>query len=147
MASDLRKGGIKIILDRWDNFEVGSSIARFISTGITESDIVIVVGTPLYLKKYNNEISEAGSVLAAEMELISKRLLGSEEQKKTVLPLLIDGEEHTSLPPLLQGRIYADFRKKEFYLITLFDLALNLYKIPIDSQAVADLRDSLHPDR
>ena len=51
--------------------------------------------------------------MAAEVDMISNRLLGTEEQKQTVLPVLLVGEKTSSLPPLLHGRVYADFRAKE----------------------------------
>ena len=47
-----------------------------------------------------------------------------------------------SLPPLLQGRIYADFRDPEQYFLTAFDLILSLYGISLKDRAVADLRDA-----
>jgi hypothetical protein len=46
-------------------------------------------------------------------------------------------------PPLLHGRVYADFRDAGAYFITAFDLILSLYNIPRSDPAVADLRESL----
>lgn len=77
------------------------------------------------------------------MDVISNRLLGTEEQKKTVLPLLLAGEKTSSLPPLLHGRVHADFRDERGYFTIAFDLILSLYQIPVTDQSVADLRESL----
>jgi len=64
-----------------------------------------------------------------------------------VLPLLLDGDDATSLSPLLQGRVYADFRDEFWYFTTAFDLILSLYEIKPFHPAVADLRESLRgPD-
>ena len=65
--------------------------------------------------------------------------------KETVYPVLLDGTEGKSLPPLMRGRVYADFREEETYLPTMFDLILSIYHIPFDDRAVIDLRVSLRP--
>ena len=113
LARDLRHAGIDVILDRWDNAQPGANIARFVSR-ISECELVVVVGTPLYRRKYENKLSSTGSVVAAEVDVINQRLLGTEEQKRSVLPVLLD-DDRTSLPPLLLGRVYADFRSPDAY--------------------------------
>ena len=60
-----------------------------------------------------------------------------------MLPLLLEGDERSSLPPTMRGKVYADFRRDDLYFPSLFDLVLTLYKIPFGHQAVADLRDDL----
>jgi hypothetical protein len=89
---------------------------------IEKSDRVIVIGTPLYRKKYENKESKTGYVVAAEVEMISNRLLGTNEQKESVLPLLLAGEISSSLPPLLHSRVHADFRDERVYFRTAFDI-------------------------
>jgi hypothetical protein len=61
-----------------------------------------------------------------------------------VLPLLLVGEKTASLPPLLHGRVHADFRDEFAYFATAFDLILSLYQFPPNHTAVADLHESLH---
>lgn len=51
--------------------------------------------------------------------------------------------EARQLPPLLHSRVFADFRNERGYLITAFDLILNIYQIKHHDPAVADLRESL----
>jgi small GTP-binding protein len=146
LAADLQKAGIEVILDRWHNAQIGANVARF-AERIEKSGRIVVVGTLDYRRKCENKDSSAGYVVAAEVDLISKRLLGTEQQKQTVLPLLLDGDEATSLSPLLQGRVYADFRDEFLYFTTAFDLILSLYEIKPFHPAVADLRESLRgPD-
>jgi small GTP-binding protein len=142
LATDLQKAGIVVLLDRWDNARIGASVARFVER-IEKSDRIIMVGTPLYRRKYENKETSTGYVVAAEVDLISNRLLGTETQKESVLPLLLDGEKTASLPPLLHGRVYADFRNETAYFNTAFDLILSLYQLPSNDPAVADLRESL----
>ncbi len=144
LATDLQKAGIDVLLDRWHNAQIGASIARFVDR-IEDCARVIVVGTPLYRQKAKNLISDTGSVVAAEYDLAGIRLLATEDQKRTVLPVLLAGEENESFPALLRGRVYADFRKDESYFTTAFDLILSLYNLPPNHPAVADLRESLRP--
>lgn len=98
-----------------------------------------------HTQKYENKVSTTGSVVAAEVDLINLRCIGTEDQKATVLPALLAGDDKTSLPPLMRGRVYADFRREDAYFLTLFDLTLTLHGIPFDSPAVTDLRESLNP--
>ncbi|HEX8501063.1 MAG TPA: diguanylate cyclase [Pyrinomonadaceae bacterium] len=142
LAGDLRDAGIKPILDRRDNAAIGSNIPRFISR-IETCDFIVVIGTPLYLKKYRNEMSEAASVAAAEMDLINERLIGTEGEKNSVLPLLREGEPKDALPALMRGRVRGDFRREESYLQNLLDLILTLHGIPFDDPAVEGFRRAL----
>jgi hypothetical protein len=142
LATDLQKAGINVLLDVWENSRIGASIVRFIER-IKECDKVLVVGTPAYAEKYQNRENERGFVVAAEGDLIAPRMLGTEAEKESVLPLLLAGDEKQSLPPWLQWRVYADFRTERAYFTVAFDLILSIYNIPPSSPAVADLRESL----
>lgn len=141
LAADLQKAGIVVLLDRWEN-QAGDSLTRFVSR-IAKCDSVVVVGTPLYHQKFDNKLSSTGSVVAAEVDLISQRLIGTQEEKRTVKPLLLAGEKKTSLPPLMWDGILTDFRDESAYFTTSFDLILSLYSLQPNNPAVADLRDSL----
>lgn len=142
LAADLLKAGITVVLDRWENRRIGASIPRFVER-VGKCDRVIVVGTPLYRTKYENNDPMSGYVVAAEGDLIGKRMIGTEAGKETVLPVLLEGTEETALPTLLQGRVYADFRKVETYFDTVFDLILSLYRIPPRHTVAEELRGSL----
>jgi small GTP-binding protein len=142
LATDLQKAGIGVVLDRWHNTQIGASVARFIER-IEKIDRIIMVGTPLYRRKYENKDTRTGYVVAAEVDLIANRLLGTEAQKASVLPLLLDGDKTASLPPLLHGRVHADFREEEAYFRSAFGLILSLYGIAPNDPAVVDLRESL----
>lgn len=142
LCTDLRNAGIEVILDRWHNAAIGSNVPRFISR-IAESDMIIVVGIPLYREKYDN-IYDEGSMVAAEVDLINHRLTGTEAEKMTVLPALLAGDKEKSFPPLLWDRVYADFTREGSYFEKLFILILTIYKIPFDQPAVADLKQMLH---
>ncbi len=128
LAQDLLKAGITVVLDRWENARIGASLPRFVER-ISGADRVIVVGTPRYRTKYDNGEPMGAFVVAAEGDLIGNRMIGSEAGKEGVLPVLLDGTSESSFPPLLQGRVYADFRLTQRYLPSVFDLIVSLYQI------------------
>ena len=146
LATDLAKAGITVILDRWENTRIGASVPRFIER-VHTADRVVVVGTPLYRRKYDNGEAMHGFVLAAEADLIGMRMLGTESRKETVLPILLEGTEEDALPPLLQGRVFGDFRRPEDYFLTAFDLILSVHGImprdPVGAELREEVRDFL----
>jgi small GTP-binding protein len=142
LATDLQKAGINVVLDRWHNAQIGASVTRFVER-IEKCDRIVMVGTPRYRHKSENKDTTTGYVVAAEVDLIANRLLGTETQKESVLPVLLAGEKTTAFPPLLHGRVHADFRDDATYFPTAFDLILSLYQLPPNHPAVADLRESL----
>jgi WD40 repeat protein len=142
LATDLQKAGVSVVLDRWENARIGASVPRFVEKA-GKCDRVIVVGTPLYLKKYTNNEPMQGFVLAAEGDQIGKRMIGTEEKKESVLPLLLEGTEETALPHLLHGRVHADFRNPETYFSTMLNLLLSLLAIEPQEPVAIDLRASL----
>ncbi|MBX3416932.1 MAG: TIR domain-containing protein [Pirellulaceae bacterium] len=146
LAMDLEKAGIKVVLDRWENAQIGSSISRFVDL-ISKADRVLIVGTKAYLRKFENKNSEFGTVVAAEMDQVSARLLGTEDQKKTVLPLLLEGKPEDAFPPALTTRVYSDFRDDALYFETALDLLLSLYAIPPRHPAIAHWKRQLAGDR
>lgn len=128
LATDLDKAGIPVILDRWENSQSGSSIPRFVDR-ISKADRVLIVGTKTYLRKYENKDPATGTVVAAEMDQVATRLLGTEAQKQTVIPLLLEGEKTEAFPPALHTRVYCDFRNDDRYFDIALDLLLSLYSI------------------
>ncbi len=142
LAMDLQKAGISVVLDRWENARIGASVPRFVER-VEKADRIIVVGTPLYRKKYENNEPMQSFIVAAEGDLIGKRMIGTEVEKESVLPILLEGTDQSAFPPLLQGRVYADFREKEIYFYKAFELLLNLYRIQPQHPLAMDLRESL----
>jgi hypothetical protein len=84
-----------------------------------------------------------GFVVAAEGDLIGKRMIGTEEGKESVLPLLLEGTEETAFPNLLHGRVYADFRPVEAYFDVVLGLLLSLYGIQPTEPVAAELQETL----
>ena len=142
LATDLAKAGITVILDRWENSRIGASVPRFVER-VASADRVVVVGTPLYRAKYDNDTPMSEFVVAAEGDLIGHRLTGSESRKRTVLPILVDGTMEAALPPLLHGRVFGDFRQPDRYFLNAFNLILSVHDIPPNNPACAELRRDL----
>lgn len=142
LATDLQKAGIMVLLDQWENKRIGASVPRFVER-IGKADLVIVVGTPLYRKKYDNKESMRGFVVAAEGDLIGKRMIGTEAEKESVFPVLLEGTDKSAFPYLLQGRVYADFRNQEAYFGIVLELLLSLYNIEPNDPVSKELRELL----
>jgi small GTP-binding protein len=142
LAPDLQKAGIFVLLDRWDNAQMGASVTSFVEK-IENADRVIVVGTPAYRIKFESKDRAAGFATSAEVNLIQNALLGKQEDKRLILPVLLAGTPKESFPPLFRALVYADFRAEEAYFSTIFDLILSLYELPPNHPATADLRESL----
>jgi hypothetical protein len=139
LATDLTKAGIPVLLDRWENARIGASLPRFMERAASAGR-VIVVGTPLYLIKYHNEHSPDGSAIVVEGDLIGRRMMGSDARRAGVLPVLLVGTEDESFPPLLRGRVFADFRHADGYFGALLDLVLSLYEIHPNDPVAVELR-------
>jgi hypothetical protein len=146
LAPDLLKAGVTVVLDRWENRQVGASVPRFVERA-GKCNGIIVVGTPQYRTKYENNEHMGGYVGAAEGDLIGKRMIGTEATKETVFPILLEGTAETAFPYLLQGRVYADFRNQETYFETVFDVILSVYRIPPQHRVAGELRESLRNPR
>jgi hypothetical protein len=68
---------------------------------------------------------------------------GAETEHHRQRHFCVRGAPSEALPPLLRGRVRADFRDEAAYFTTAFDLIVGLYQLPPNHTAVADPRDSL----
>lgn len=94
-------------------------------------------------EKYENKLAPGGSKLAAEFDIISQRLMGTEEEKRTVLPLILEGTERESLPAPLRNRICGFFQESSGYFDGLLDLIVPMLRVPADGPLVAELKRAL----
>lgn len=145
-ANDLMNAGIGVVLDKWDNEKIGSSVPRFVERAVG-SDKVILVGTPIYRKKYQNNDPMNNYVVAAEGDMIGGRLIGTEEEKASVMPILLSGSVKTSFPDLLIGRVYGDFREAEEYAYQTIKLLTSLYEIRPREKIVSEIISMFEKNR
>jgi TIR domain len=126
LAGDLRTAGIEPIFDKENG---ASSMDRFLKH-LVDADFVIIIGTPLYKQKYENEDPRKAHILSSEVRLINERLIGPVDQIESTLLLLQDGDCKSAFPGVLGGFFSLDFREKRFYFARLLELVLKIHKIP-----------------
>lgn len=144
LATDLDKASIPVILDRWEN-PPGADLQRFVDR-IEKADRVLVVGTPDYRRKYENEDPSTGSVVALEMKVVWSRLTGPAGDHAAVIPLLLAGAPKESLPPVLRAHVNSDFRNDDHYFDVALDLLLTLYGIKPRHPAAIHWKKQLSSD-
>jgi GTPase SAR1 family protein len=142
LANDLLNAGIDVLFDRLQNSRTGEHIPRFVDL-VDAADRVLVVGTPSYRLKYQNDEPMRPHVGAAEGDLIGARIIGTEEEKKSVLPLLREGTPKTAFPPMLRARVHKDFRSDDDYFVAVFELVRDLYGLDPRDRVFAELRAQL----
>jgi WD40 repeat protein len=143
LAKDLRNAGIDVLLDRWHS-PPGSDLGRYIDQ-IMRSDFVAVVGTPQLMKKYATQASDP--VVATELRLINVRLREPSVYGQTVIPVLLEGDVHSSFIPMLQTLVRVDFKQPDFYFRHLFDMIWRLYNLPFDNPLLEELQQSMTPQQ
>ena len=78
-----------------------------------------------------------------------EELEACDERRSSVLSGLSEGSEDSAFPRLLQGRVYADFRRSERYFETALGLVLSLYgtgpKDPVAIEMRSLLEGGLKP--
>lgn len=100
---------------------------------VATNDIVIVLDSPAYEKAWQNH----ATFLQEDAKLIQSRL-----SSKKLISVVTDGKV-TKFHDL-HGCNRGDFCDETHYSISLFDLVLNLYAIPLDHAGFAPLRQILH---
>jgi small GTP-binding protein len=99
---------------------------------VESDDFVIVLDTPAYQKAFKS----GASVLAADIPLIKARL-----RKRGLISLALTGQ---AKPHEFEACTPGSFCDETHYPVSLFDLVLNLYAIPLTHAGFAPLRETLH---
>lgn len=107
-VKDLRDLGELIVLFDQD-LEKGASLSRFMERGISDSDKVLVIGTPEYKKK-----SLASTGVGFEEAIMGTEYMQNIDSDK-FYPILRRGSFHTSFPIILAGRNGDDFTDDSKY--------------------------------
>lgn len=141
LATDLLEAGIDVKLDRWHNTNIGQSIPRFIAS-TANCEWIIVVGTERYRQKYEAS-STKKSTVSAEFDVIGSRLLGTEQEKSTVLPIVVDDDPELALPPQLLGRVHATLGPTGMYYSELLKIIITMYGLSLESSRVRQIQNSL----
>ncbi len=104
------------------------------SEDVKLEDIVILLDTPAYRKAYQS----ASPALGDDPKLIQRRL-ASKNRKMLSLACERQTGEHK-----LKDCVTGAFCDETHYAVSLFNLVLNLYAIPLDHAGFAPLRQTLH---
>lgn len=121
LIHDLRDAGI-IVLEN--------------NQGLSRDDFILEICTPEYKLAWDDSTAFPGE----DTMLIRKHL---NQEKPLIIPLLREGDARTSIPNELYRCKAGDFRIDTFYSVSLFDLVLSLYAIPLNREAFKSLRDDL----
>jgi len=136
LINDLKNAGLDVVNPGL--FSSPTSDSSRDATVIMRADFILVIGIP---PPGEPQGSHPGRDL--ETSLIQQRAMSERKGRQAILPILLEGTVETAFPPLLQDKIYSDFRWEEDYFGRLFDLILMLYQIPLHDPAIADLREGL----
>ena len=98
---------------------------------VQPDDFVVVLDTPAYQRAFSTP------VLAADAPLIRARL----NNRRRLISLALTGPAERARIQRLQARQFCD---ETHYPVSLFDLVLNLYAIPLTHAGFAPLRQALH---
>ncbi len=123
LAHDLSHAGVYILKDQ---------------AQVQESDFVILLGAIAYRDSWDRSIES----IKLDADLIRKRIQ-ADEQRPTIVPLLREGNSDIALPLELRGRAVIDFQDETHYIVSLFDLMLTLYAIPVNHEAFKPLRQAM----
>lgn len=117
----LRQAGIRVYLDATD-CGPGASLTDFMDL-IHTVQWTLVIATPLL---YQKSLPGSPSTVAREMQRIRERIR-TRGVKDGVIPVLLAGDEQTSLPPFLSDRVYVDLRNPATYHAQIFSLLMKMH--------------------
>lgn len=125
LASDLRKNGVDASMDRWD-LTPGQDTTLFMESQIRDSDLVLLICTPVYAEKSN--IPRGG--VGYEKNIISAEILQTRDLGPKFIPILRKGTHDNALPIYLGSKYAIDFRDDRNYKKSLGELLRATYKQP-----------------
>lgn len=104
LAGKLRGDGIEAIIDVF-YLQPGDILTKFMEDSISKSDFVLIICTPRYRKKSNQNsgVSYEGNIISGE-----RFALGNERK---YVPILRSGAWAEAAPPALLGKLYIDMRE------------------------------------
>ncbi|MFN7098364.1 MAG: toll/interleukin-1 receptor domain-containing protein, partial [Gammaproteobacteria bacterium] len=123
LARFLEAAGMEVLLDKWA-IKGNADIGTFIEKMFTKAHRLLVIGTPLYLTKYNqvkdnqeqpeNQLltlmqamtpSASEHVLRFEARILLRLCIAGESISNRIYPIIWSGQRHESLPFFLNTKI------------------------------------------
>lgn len=102
-ADTLKANGVKTMFDK--DLPYGSDLSSFMLKGISDADVVLVIGTPIYFQK--TQQTETTGVRFEDV-IITNSLMANIDANKFI-PILRQGTYSSSFPLLLSHRKGIDF--------------------------------------
>ena len=106
LAARLNSLGVWLIFVHWD-LELGADIARFMESGLSEADRVIVICTQPYIQKANRGLGGAGY----EKMIMTGELVRDQRGERFIPVVREDGDG--LVPTFLTSRLFIDFRNDD----------------------------------
>ncbi len=124
LATDLRTAGIDAVLDQWD-LVAGQDTVAFMSSGIVESNRVLLVCSDNYVAK-----AEAGVGGVGYERLILTAELVERIDTKKFLPVVRGNLSGRKIPIFLGPRLYVDFSDDAQYATKLEEIVREMHGTP-----------------
>lgn len=121
-ADTLKAHGVKTIFDK--DLPYGADIPTFMVNGIQKSDVVLIIGTPNYLKK----VQQSETTGAKFEDVVITNNLMSDIETTKFIPILRLGTYKTSFAPLLEHRKGIDFSDDNEFDTKMSELLNNVLK-------------------
>lgn len=118
----LKAHGVKVAFDK--DLPYGSDMPSFMVNGISESEVVLIIGTPIYMEKVRNSQTTGAKF---EGVVITNSLMNDIATTKFV-PILREGTYHTSFSPLLEHRKRINFTDDSAFDTMIEELLDNVLK-------------------
>lgn len=127
LATDLKRDGVEVVLDRWQLKE-GNDTYAFMEKSVTDESItnVLVLLDPIYAKKADERAGGVGT----ETQIISPEVYNKVSQRK-FLPVVFarDEEGNVCKPRYMAGLLHFDLTKEDEYEYEYQRLVRTLYGI------------------
>lgn len=109
LATRLIANGIGVVLDQFD-LRLGGDLPRFMESGLTEAERVLVICTGAYVSKANEGVGGVGY----EKMILTAQLMRNISTDR-IVPIIRDNPSQILVPIFLSSRIYVDFRDDLLY--------------------------------
>ncbi len=125
LAEKLQHSGVWIYLDQWD-LNPGASLTSYMESKIREADYVLLICTPRFAKKANDDIGGVGY----EKSIVTGEIFYNISSPEKFVPLVREGAPADSLPSYLKPKVFIDFRDDSKINERLEELLRHILKKP-----------------
>ena len=109
LSTRLRANGVDVMLDQWD-LDLGNDLPRFMESGLTDTDRILVVCSEAYVQKANAGRGGVGY----EKQILTAQMMKNLTSNR-IIPLIRNNNSADTLPVFLSSRFYVDFRNDADY--------------------------------